>query len=152
MSTIVVVSEPHDGAVAVVFRDLLDGEIEVFVAGGGDFVFGGFFFGFRGHRRSSLGTAARGSSPSRKAPRGCSENDDRPQTSRLAACAPNQKQFAYATAILRGLTCSAFGRVNVTTPCSIFALILPASIDGSSSNERRKFSVRDSRWSERALD
>src|SRR5206468_1667059 len=56
------------------------------------------------------------------------------------------RMTAYATAILRGLTCSAFGRVNVTTPCSIFALILLASIDGSSSNERRKFSGRDSRW------
>src|SRR4051812_49184872 len=43
----------------------------------------------------------------------------------------------YDTVILRGLTCSAFGRVNVTTPCSIFALTLSASIDGSSSKVRR---------------
>src|ERR1041384_6026915 len=35
--------------------------------------------------------------------RGSPENDDRPQTSRLAACAPNQTILAYATAILRGL-------------------------------------------------
>src|SRR6266852_5606525 len=48
----------------------------------------------------------------------------------------------YCTVILRGFTCSAFGRVSVTTPWSILALIFPVLIDGSSSNERRKFSGR----------
>ena len=86
ISTIGVVAESHDRAVAVILRDLLDREIEVLVAGGDDFVFGGFFFGFRGHKENSLSTSLE-SSPSRKAPRTLSENDDRPQTSRLAACA-----------------------------------------------------------------
>mgnify|MGYP003694216633 CR=1 FL=1 len=41
ISTILIVTEPHDGAVAVILRDLLNGEIEILVAGGGDFVFAG---------------------------------------------------------------------------------------------------------------
>ena len=47
----VIVAEPHDRALAVVLRDLLDGEIEVLVAGGDDFALFllGWFFGFRGH-------------------------------------------------------------------------------------------------------
>jgi len=45
---------------------------------------------------------------------------------------------------LRGFTCSAFGKVKVTTPCSIFALILLVSIEGSSLKVRR-FSTKISR-------
>ena len=41
------------------------------------------------------------------------------------------------TAILRGFTRSAFGKVSVSTPWSTRALILSASIAGSSSNTRR---------------
>ena len=44
------VAEPHDGAIAVIFRDLLQGEIEILVAGGGHFVFACFFFSFGGHK------------------------------------------------------------------------------------------------------
>ena len=61
------VAEPHDRAVAVIFGDLLDGEIEVFVAGSDKFVFGGFFFSFGGHKRGSLRYDAATIAPSRKA-------------------------------------------------------------------------------------
>ena len=40
---------------------------------------------------------------------------------------------AHCTAILRGLTVSAFGNVTVRIPWSIFAVIFVASIDGASS-------------------
>ena len=56
MSTIFCVAEPHDRAVAVIFGDLLDREVEVLVAGGDEFVFGGFFFSFGSHKWGSLGT------------------------------------------------------------------------------------------------
>ncbi len=73
-----------------------------------------------------------------------SRQKEKPQTPgglRLLA----DSNVPYETVILRGFTCSAFGRIKVTRPCSIVALILPASIDGSSSKLRRKFSRRDSR-------
>jgi hypothetical protein len=35
--------------IPVIFRDLLDREIEILVASGGDFIFAGFFFRFCGH-------------------------------------------------------------------------------------------------------
>jgi hypothetical protein len=53
------VAEPHDRAVTVIFGDLLDGEVEVFVAGGDEFVGGGLFFSFGGHRWGSLATTRR---------------------------------------------------------------------------------------------
>ena len=52
------IAETHDRAVAEIFRDLLDRQIEVLVAGGSNFVFASFFFVFRGHKESSLRTAA----------------------------------------------------------------------------------------------
>ena len=64
ISTIFVVTEAHDGAVSVILGDLLNGEIEIFVAGGGDFVFAGFFCGFSGHNFQSLSKAATPYSPS----------------------------------------------------------------------------------------
>ena len=55
------IAEAHDRAVAVVFRDLLDREIEILIAGGNDFVFAGcFLFSFGSHRGSSLSTCAAG--------------------------------------------------------------------------------------------
>ncbi|MGC3991312.1 MAG: hypothetical protein QM796_16845 [Chthoniobacteraceae bacterium] len=51
---VLVVAELHDRALAVVLRDLLDGEVEVLVAGDDELVFGGFFFGFGGHGRDSF--------------------------------------------------------------------------------------------------
>ncbi len=49
------IAEAHDRAVAVVFRDLLNRQVEVLVAGSDDFVFAGcFFFGFRSHRGAPL--------------------------------------------------------------------------------------------------
>ena len=48
-----VVAETHDRAVAVVLGDLLDGEIEILVAGGCDLVDSRFFFGFCGHKERS---------------------------------------------------------------------------------------------------
>lgn len=41
------------------------------------------------------------------------------------------------TSIVRGLTCSAFGMVSVKIPCSIFADILPVSMEGSNSKTLR---------------
>jgi len=43
-----VVTETHDGAIAVILGDLLNGEIEIFVAGGGHLVFAGLLSGFSG--------------------------------------------------------------------------------------------------------
>src|SRR2546423_7781452 len=48
------VAEPHDSAVAVVLRDLLEREIEVFVARRYYFVFDSFLFSFCSHRRGLL--------------------------------------------------------------------------------------------------
>ena len=53
-STIFVVAEPHDRAVAVVLGDLLDGEIEVFVPRGDHLIFAGFFCGLSGHKFFNL--------------------------------------------------------------------------------------------------
>ena len=50
------------------------------------------------------------------------------------------------TVILRGFTCSALGNLSVRMPCSMRAEIFDVSMLGSSSNMRRKFSERDSRW------
>src|ERR1051326_399591 len=65
-----------------------------------------------------------------------------PQFVEANAGLPFRRSRSYETVILRGLMCSALGRVNVTKPCSIFALMLSPSIDGSSSNVRRKLSGR----------
>ena len=43
------VAETHNGAVSVILGDLLNGEIEIFVAGGGDLVFASLLSGFSGH-------------------------------------------------------------------------------------------------------
>src|SRR5207302_359832 len=43
------VTKTHDGAIAVILGDLLNGEIEIFVTGGGDLVFAGLLSGFSGH-------------------------------------------------------------------------------------------------------
>ena len=61
------VAEAHDRAVAVVLGDLLDGEIEVLVAGGDEFVFGRFFFSFGGHKRL-LATSLRAARQAEKRP------------------------------------------------------------------------------------
>jgi len=42
------IAQPHDGAVPVILGDLLDGQLQVLVAGDDDFAFFGFF-GFGGH-------------------------------------------------------------------------------------------------------
>ena len=47
-----IITQAHDRPVAVIFSDLLDRQIEVLIARGSDFVFAGFFFSFRGHRRT----------------------------------------------------------------------------------------------------
>jgi hypothetical protein len=46
---------------------------------------------------------------------------------------PRSFSCTYCTAILRGLTVSAFGNVTVKIPWSIFAVIFVESIDGASS-------------------
>ena len=43
------VPETHDGAFAVVFRDLLNGKIKILISRGGYFVFAGFLCGLGGH-------------------------------------------------------------------------------------------------------
>src|SRR5438309_597213 len=48
-SSSAVVTETHDGAITVILGDLLNGEVEIFVAGGGHFVFAGLLSGFSGH-------------------------------------------------------------------------------------------------------
>ena len=128
-----VVAEPHDRAVAVILGDLLDREIEVFVARGCDFVFSRFFFSFRGHRSVPLRTSPVGlrqvknCRPERKrrnrgSPCGfvrslaSLEMTDKEKAATLTACGlppyTRSKFVDYATAILRGFTCSAFGRVQ----------------------------------------
>src|SRR5207245_2393444 len=43
------VAETHDCALAIIFGDLLNREIEILVSRGGHFVFAGFFFSFCSH-------------------------------------------------------------------------------------------------------
>ena len=81
-----VIAEAHDRAVAVVFRDLLDREIEILIAGGNDFVFAGcFLFSFGSHRGSSLSTCAAGVRQEKR--------NEKPQTLRLAAFAVPAKKM-----------------------------------------------------------
>ena len=47
-----VVAKAHDRAVAVILGNLLNRQFEILVSRDGEFVFGGFFFGFRGHTES----------------------------------------------------------------------------------------------------
>src|SRR5207237_3765101 len=49
-----VVTETHDGAITVILGDLLNGEVEIFVAGGGHFVFAGLLSGFSRHSSTLL--------------------------------------------------------------------------------------------------
>src|SRR4030095_2826917 len=51
------VTEPHDRAFAVIFRDLLNRKVEILISRGGDFVWACFFFGFGRHIEISLSTS-----------------------------------------------------------------------------------------------
>ena len=54
------VTEPHNSAVAIVLRDLLQRELEVLVACCYYFVFGSFLFSFCRHKEGPLSTCGRG--------------------------------------------------------------------------------------------
>ena len=84
-----IIAESHDRTFAIIFRDLLNRQVEVFVASCNNFIFGGFFFGFRSHRRAPT-YVCRECSPRRKAPTRCPKRTTGRQPRGFAACVPNQ--------------------------------------------------------------
>ena len=109
------VAQPHDRAFAVIFRDLLDREIEVLISRGSQFISGCFFFGFCRHIRKNLTTTHASIRQAQK--RSPSTDSNEKAASMMArGLKTSTILIAYETVILRGLTCSALGRVNVTRP------------------------------------
>src|SRR5207244_13494775 len=51
------ITETHDRAFAVIFRDLLNRKVEILISRGGDFVCACFFFSFGRHIEISLSTS-----------------------------------------------------------------------------------------------
>ena len=62
------VTEPHDGAFAIILGDLLNRQIEILVPRGNDFVFTRLLYSFSGHIWMPLSKSGSIDSPSRKAP------------------------------------------------------------------------------------
>ena len=108
-------AQTHDRTFAVIFRDLLDRQIEVLISRGSQFISGCSFFGLCRHIRKNLTTTHASIRQAQKRWLSIDSNEkgrehacSRPKTSTIL--------IPYETAILRGLTCSALGRINVTRP------------------------------------
>ena len=108
-------AQTHDRTFAVIFRDLLDCQIEVFISRGSQFISGCFFFGLCRHIRKNLTTMH---ASIRQAQKRSPSTDSNEKAASMVARGLKTSTIliSYETVILRGLTCWAFGRVNVTRP------------------------------------
>ena len=108
-------AQTHDRTFAVIFRDLLDRQIEVLISRGSQFISGCFFFGLCRHIRKNLTTThASIRQAQKRSPSADSNEKGREHGAR--GLKTSTILIPYETVILRGFTCSALGRVNVTRP------------------------------------
>src|SRR5262249_25536007 len=108
-------AQTHDRTFAVIFRDLLDGQVEVLISRGSQFISGCSFFSLCRHIRKNL-TTTRASIRQEQKRWLSTDSNEKGASMDARGLKTSTVLIPYETVILRGLTCSALGRINVTRP------------------------------------